>query len=217
MATNGYWSQAWEDTQTELTVLAEWLHIQQHLLTFPLPPSSQGTSSWRSMLETGIAQITQQRARIHWKQSTDALSETFDRWYNIGWGKRRYGLLGLAPGYLASFLFPTIPQSLAQLCGIVLALIEYKTFIGEQIQQLPPLLTIERLTPRERDILQGLAHGESEQETDQRLGITPATIRSHRQRLYQRLEVHNSQEAVLRAFVLGLLNWLDFPSQGADR
>jgi DNA-binding NarL/FixJ family response regulator len=46
-----------------------------------------------------------------------------------------------------------------------------------------------------------------------RLGIEPATVHTHLQRLYSRLDVHSAQEAILRSFELRLIDWLDLPSK----
>ncbi len=38
----------------------------------------------------------------------------------------------------------------------------------------------------------------------QMLSISPATIHKHRQSIYKQLDVHNTQEAIIRAFQTGL-------------
>src|SRR5579883_1874158 len=211
MSANGDWPENQEVIKTELALLDEWHQLQQHLLTFPLSTPSSPALSWRSALETLLRESTQERAAIQWEHSADSLPGAFDRWLEIRWETQRYGLLGLAPGYLRSTIRPTIPERFAQLCGLVLALVEYQTLVYYQLQQLPPAPVIEPLTPREREILLSLVHGESEFEAAQRLGITQATVHSHRQHLYQRLGVHSQHQAVLRAFALRLIDWLDVP------
>src|SRR5579884_898641 len=57
----------------------------------------------------------------------------------------------------------------------------------------------------------GLMRGESREEMAQRLGVEKTTIHSHIQRLYNRLDVHSAQEAIVRAFVWRLVDWLDMP------
>ena len=86
----------------------------------------------------------------------------------------------------------------------------------QELSHLPTLFNIgatKKLTPRERDVLQGLVRGESEVEMGHRLGIEPATVHTHLQRLYSRLDVHSAQEAILRSFELRLIDWLDLPSK----
>ena len=41
------------------------------------------------------------------------------------------------------------------------------------------------------------------------LSTSPATIRKHRQSIYERLNVHNVQEAILRAYQTGLYSPLE--------
>ncbi len=211
MSANGDWPEDQETLKTELALLDEWQQVQQRLLAFPSPTSYQPALSWRNALETLLRGSTQGHAAIQWERSADSLPGAFDRWLEIRWETQRYGLLGLAPGYLRSTIRPTIPERFAQLCGLILALVEYQTLVYYQLQQLPPAPVIEPLTPREREILLSLVHGESEFEAAQRLGITQATVHSHRQHLYQWLGVHSQHQAVLRAFALRLIDWLDVP------
>ncbi len=69
----------------------------------------------------------------------------------------------------------------------------------------------EELTPREHDLLCSLATGESDAQAALPLANRPKTVITHRHRLYQRLDVHDRQQAVLRGFTLGHLNVLDLP------
>ncbi|MFM7676924.1 MAG: LuxR family transcriptional regulator [Synechococcus sp.] len=57
---------------------------------------------------------------------------------------------------------------------------------------LPPL------TPRERDVLHGLADGLTNQQIANQLGIGSGTVRIYVQTLFQKLEVTNRTQAVLR-------------------
>ena len=54
----------------------------------------------------------------------------------------------------------------------------------------------EFLTPRERAVLEGLVHGESTTALAARLGVRPATARTHVQNLLGKLCVHTRLEAV---------------------
>jgi DNA-binding CsgD family transcriptional regulator len=204
-------TQAQPNFQQELTTLKEWQHLQHLLLAFPRSLPSRSSLSWRSAMETPISQNTQGRGCIIWGKSLEKPPEAFDRFYKLHWHKRIYGFLGLAPGYLVSATFPAIPQSLAQLCSLCLALAEYQTLIRFQLHQLPPLANTPVLTPREQEMLASLVRGESEEETAERLGIAQTTVHTHRQSLYRRLDVHSEQQARIRAFDLGVVDWLDFP------
>jgi len=61
------------------------------------------------------------------------------------------------------------------------------------------------LTRREHEVLEFIAAGYGSVNIAARLGLSHATVRSHVQRLLQRLEVHSQAEAVSVAFRRGLL------------
>ena len=57
---------------------------------------------------------------------------------------------------------------------------------------------IERLTPRQREILQLLAQGFYYKEIGAALGISHCTVRAHLHSVYQRLEVKSRARAVVK-------------------
>jgi DNA-binding NarL/FixJ family response regulator len=61
------------------------------------------------------------------------------------------------------------------------------------------------LTPRERDILRGLAHGGSNADIARRLGISEHTVRNHVHSLLRKLGVANRTDAVATGLRRGLL------------
>lgn len=63
------------------------------------------------------------------------------------------------------------------------------------------------LTPREREILEYLADGWSNEEIADRLGLSVATVKFHASSLYRALGVGRRTEAVREARILGLLDW----------
>lgn len=63
------------------------------------------------------------------------------------------------------------------------------------------------LTAREREILEYLADGWSNEEIADRLGLSLATVKFHASSLYRALGVGRRTEAVREARVLGLLDW----------
>jgi DNA-binding NarL/FixJ family response regulator len=135
-----------------------------------------------------------------------------DRFCEVRFKQIRYGLLGLAPGYLVSHHFPDILQRFAHTCAMLLAFAEHQEFIQHLLGTAQPLFppgAVDRLTRRERDVLSGLMKGLSDAEMAHSLGIEPTTVHTHRKRLYSRLGVHNAQEAILRCFTHRLINWLD--------
>jgi two-component system NarL family response regulator len=54
------------------------------------------------------------------------------------------------------------------------------------------------LTPREREIVEALALGCQYKEIADRLGIGISTVRTHLQHIYEKLQVSNRTEAVVK-------------------
>lgn len=63
---------------------------------------------------------------------------------------------------------------------------------------------IARLTPREQDVLKGLAHGLPNKTIAYDLGISPRTVEVHRANLMTKLSVKSLSEALRVAFAAGL-------------
>ena len=61
------------------------------------------------------------------------------------------------------------------------------------------------LSPRELDILDRLAAGESNKEIARRLGISPNTVKTHIARVYEKLAVQRRVQAVEKARFLALI------------
>jgi DNA-binding NarL/FixJ family response regulator len=62
----------------------------------------------------------------------------------------------------------------------------------------------ERLTTREREVLELLAEGATNREIAERLLLSPHTVKEHTSALYRKLAVRNRAEAARRAHELGL-------------
>jgi DNA-binding NarL/FixJ family response regulator len=62
-----------------------------------------------------------------------------------------------------------------------------------------------RLTLREREILRGLAAGNTYQTAARSLGISTDTVRFHIRKIYRKLQAHSQSEAVAKALRQGLL------------
>ena len=62
----------------------------------------------------------------------------------------------------------------------------------------------ERLTQRERDVLLGLIHGNSNKETAMELGISPRTVEIHRGNMMARLNAKSTGDAVRMGLEAGL-------------
>ena len=61
------------------------------------------------------------------------------------------------------------------------------------------------LSPREVDVLDRLAAGESNKEIARRLGISPNTVKTHIARVYEKLAVERRIQAVEKARLLALI------------
>jgi DNA-binding NarL/FixJ family response regulator len=64
----------------------------------------------------------------------------------------------------------------------------------------------ETLSDRERQIFQLVAEGRSNKEVAELLEISPATVETHRARVLQKLDVHNTAELVLYAVRRGIIS-----------
>ncbi len=62
------------------------------------------------------------------------------------------------------------------------------------------------LTQRELEVLQLLAEGATNGEISQRLYISPKTAKNHLAAIFQKLDVTNRTQALVRAVVMGLVN-----------
>lgn len=65
--------------------------------------------------------------------------------------------------------------------------------------------TMEALTPRELEILRCFSSGAEQQAVAEQLGISPHTVRTHAQRIFEKLSVHSKLEAVSVAIRRGLI------------
>lgn len=61
------------------------------------------------------------------------------------------------------------------------------------------------LSPREIEILEALAGGDSNKEMARRLGISPNTVKTHVARVYDKLEVQRRVQAIAKARSLALI------------
>jgi DNA-binding NarL/FixJ family response regulator len=64
----------------------------------------------------------------------------------------------------------------------------------------------EALSDREREIFQLIAEAYSNKDIANMLGISPATVETHRARILQKLDIHNAAEVVLYAVRRGIIS-----------
>ncbi len=69
----------------------------------------------------------------------------------------------------------------------------------------PAYAQLQLLTPRERDVLQGIADGQTNKAIAAELGISRRTVEAHRESLMRKLEIHNVAGLTRFALEVGLL------------
>ncbi|UGQ46659.1 HD domain-containing phosphohydrolase [Massilia endophytica] len=62
-----------------------------------------------------------------------------------------------------------------------------------------------QLSAREREVLQRISKGESNKEAARQLGLSPATVRTHLESVFRKLECNSRAAATLKASLMGLL------------
>jgi DNA-binding NarL/FixJ family response regulator len=117
-----------------------------------------------------------------------------------------------ATGYLLKDAFPTdIAATVRDLvAGHSPISASIARFIVRRTQNNPepppgPALNTAKLTPREIDILWGIAKGFSYAEIASHLGLSRQTVPGHIKNIYRKLEVHTRGEAVFEAVQQGLI------------
>lgn len=100
----------------------------------------------------------------------------------------------------------TCESSVAPEDGAFLAYVEH--LLAEIAPAYPARQTssVFELTPRELEVLAGLAEGVSNSEIADRLGVSQNTIKTHLKRIYSKLGASNRLQAVNKGQTLGLLN-----------
>ncbi len=109
------------------------------------------------------------------------------------------GLCNLLEQYAAAAICKSLPRTLRTYVHGLLAAFHQQ----ETVKTLHE--TVEPLSDREREVLQLIADGLSNQDIAARLYISLNTVRSHTKTLFNKLEVHSRTQAMARAQELGLL------------
>ncbi|MGY3618759.1 response regulator [Bradyrhizobium sp. USDA 10063] len=117
-----------------------------------------------------------------------------------------------ATGYLLKDAFPTdiattvrdLVAGHSPISASIARFIVRRTQDSAVPAQGPPLNTA-KLTPREIDILWGIAKGFSYAEIATHLGLSRQTVPGHIKNIYRKLEVHTRGEAVFEAVQQGLI------------
>ena len=70
----------------------------------------------------------------------------------------------------------------------------------------PPRSSLDQLTPRQREILQLIAEGNTTRQIAHKLGLSPKTVEAHRAQLMDRLDIHDIAGLVRYAIQVGLVS-----------
>ena len=95
-----------------------------------------------------------------------------------------------------------------ELLSAIRAVHRGRTFVQvgtETVPAEPPRPTAPALSPRERQVLELLAHGHTNREVADRLSLSVKTVETHRARLSDKLGLHTRADLVRLAIDLGLL------------
>ena len=99
-----------------------------------------------------------------------------------------------------------------EICDTVAAVARGETHLSPEVQaelvRQVQMRSVEEgpvLSPREREVLVLIAEGMSAPDVARRLHLSPATVKTHLQGLYEKLQVSDRAAAVARAMRLGLL------------
>jgi two-component system nitrate/nitrite response regulator NarL len=93
--------------------------------------------------------------------------------------------------------------SAGKLCNTLLAVARGQTFVPPGV---PDVVAHAVLTARETEILRLIADGRSAPEIAEALALSAATVRTHRQHVYEKLGVSDRAAAVAQAIRAGLLD-----------
>ena len=125
-----------------------------------------------------------------------------------------YGELYIAPDPTQP-TSPALPLSVAHLlahvCGWLLYTCELSALLQSQLQKrnnelLPSAKT---LTHRQMEVLLLMCRGYNQNEIAKSLSIAEATVRKHRQSIYEQLGAHSEHDALLIAYQIGIFSPLD--------
>ena len=159
-----------------------------------------------------VARITNGRAHLqlgskhlpHWQSLPPDTLMTIP----VQFGNVSYGALCITYDSMRTELpsiAPPVAQLFAQACSWLLHTFEQSIFLQGKYRQFE-CQVCSPLTKCEQRIIQLMYQGYNREEIANLLSISPATLRKHRQHIYERLGVHNEHDALLVAYRAGLLS-----------
>lgn len=192
-------------------------HVQYFVHLLPLGQQLRGqTSGVSERLCEEVGSVTQGCAQLvlHSQglaQGAQLPSPSQAVSFPVQFGNLNYGTFSVAldPARPTRPLIPAkVADSLAQLCAMLLYALEVSALLQAQSQYLKQRI-YEPLTKRQREVLALLYHGYDREGIAKALSITPATVDTHRQHIYEHLGVHNERDLLLAAYQAGLFSPLE--------
>lgn len=165
-----------------------------------------------------VAQITrgQVQLSLHCREiavpSPQQSSPTGTISFPVQFGDLNYGTLYVQndPVHPTQPIIPSVTVHLLRLiCGFILHDLENSALLQFQYKHLEAQAIAKPLSPRQREILNFLCRGYDQETIARILNIELSTVDSHRQRIYEKLQVHSRQELLLVAFRTGLFSPLE--------
>ncbi len=105
-------------------------------------------------------------------------------------------------------------SGLSDLLRAVRIILDGGQYVGSELESIvstgvlspsEPEDDLERLTPREREVLQRVAQGQTNRQIASQLGLSPKTVDSHRTNLMRKLGLHDAQALTRFAVRRGLI------------
>ncbi|GGB74072.1 response regulator transcription factor [Blastomonas aquatica] len=120
-----------------------------------------------------------------------------------GWGDVPRAVLAMKAGAVDFLEKPCDPKQLLDTVETAFSLLEKTTLVAARADT--AVKKLERLSGRERDVLEGLMVGKSNKIIGHELGISPRTVEVYRANMMEKLEVPSLPDAMRIAFFGGLL------------
>lgn len=117
-------------------------------------------------------------------------------------GAAGYAVAGTGLGQLVDAI-RTVASGRASIPPVLLGHLLRRVVLRRRAQR-EALEELEELTPREREVFELAARGYSHREVADKLFISPATSRTHLQRVFSKLDLHSRSELVAMAAQCGL-------------
>jgi two-component system response regulator FixJ len=117
-------------------------------------------------------------------------------------GRMRLAIDAMKAGAVDCLLTPCAPDAILDTLEDALIVVQTARTLNDASSEARE--QIDRLTARERDVLHGLLHGQSNKMIAIHLGISPRTVEIYRAHLMEKLGTHSLSETLRIAFTAGM-------------